>query len=358
MIEILYFGKRSYHCALKGKSRDRVSMTKKFIFSTFILLWILFPNVKGQDAAFSQFYANPLYLNPALAGNTECARVGLNFRNQWPGIPKAYLTYSASYEQNMPGINSGYGIMMMNDVQGGGLYSRTSIAGFYAYNLQISHAWVMNFGMKGAYYQEKLSTADFLFADQLDITTGEFGHNSVDLPDKSNITAIDFGAGVLFDYGNKIYFGFAADHLTQPSLTFYNDGDAKLAMKLTAHAGLNYNLTYGELGSDNPEDLVIQPNILYQQQADYKQLNAGLYISKFPFIFGGWFRNNFTNSDAVMILAGITYNNMRFAYNYDFTVSKLGGSSGGAHEISASWDFCIVKEPKRRKIRTIKSPSF
>jgi hypothetical protein len=59
-----------------------------------------------------------------------------------------------------------------------------------------------------------------------------------------------------------------------------------------------------------------------------------------------------------MILAGITYNNMRFAYNYDFTVSKLGGSSGGAHEISASWDLCIVKEPKRRKIRTIKSPSF
>ncbi len=333
-------------------------MTKKHIFIVLSFFVLFSIDAKSQDAAFSQFYANPLYLNPALAGNTECARLGLSYRDQGPGIPKAYLTYSIAYEQNLPGINSGYGVMVMNDIQGGGLYSRTNIAGFYAYNLKLTDQWIMNFGMKGAYYQEKLSAGELNFADQLDLTTGEFGSSSPDLPQKSNITALDFGAGMLFDYANKIYFGFAADHLTQPKLSFYTDGDAILPMKITGHAGLTYNLTYGELGSDNPEDIVLQPAVLYQQQSGYKQLNAGIFVSRYPFIFGGWFRNNFTNSDAVMILAGITYNNIKFAYNYDFTVSKLGGSSGGAHEISASFDFCVIKEAKRRKIRTIKSPSF
>ena len=56
-------------------------------------------DLKAQDVAFSQFYANQLYLNPALAGSARCPRVTLNYRNQWPGIPSTYVTYSASYDQ-------------------------------------------------------------------------------------------------------------------------------------------------------------------------------------------------------------------------------------------------------------------
>ena len=42
----------------------------------------------AQDPAFSQFYANPLYLNPAFAGTNICPRVNLNYRDQWPGYRK------------------------------------------------------------------------------------------------------------------------------------------------------------------------------------------------------------------------------------------------------------------------------
>ncbi len=40
----------------------------------------------AQDAHFSQYYANPLYLNPAFAGSDICPRVTLNYRNQKPVI--------------------------------------------------------------------------------------------------------------------------------------------------------------------------------------------------------------------------------------------------------------------------------
>ncbi len=333
-------------------------MSNKVIFSTLLLFWVAIFQVKGQDPAFSQFYANPLFLNPAMTGNTECARIALNYRNQWPALSKAYVTYSASYDQNLSSLNSGVGLMLMNDVQGNGIYARTTVGAYYAYNLQLTKDFVLNFGVKGAYYQEKLSGNDLTFADQLNMTTGQFDGVSADVPQKTNLTTMDFGSGLLLGYSNKGYLGFSADHLTEPNLSFYSNGTAKLPMKLTIHSGVSVNLTRGGLGSDNPEDLVIQPNILYQQQNAYKQLNVGFYMSKFPFIFGGWYRNNFSNSDAVMLLVGITYNNIKFGYSYDYTISQLGGSSGGAHEISASWDFCILKEPPRRKIRTIKSPMF
>ncbi|MEP7168941.1 MAG: type IX secretion system membrane protein PorP/SprF, partial [Bacteroidota bacterium] len=48
----------------------------------------------AQDPAFTQFYASPIYLNPAFAGSSRCPRLSLNYRNQWPGFDKTYITYS------------------------------------------------------------------------------------------------------------------------------------------------------------------------------------------------------------------------------------------------------------------------
>ena len=56
---------------------------------------------QAQDPAFSQFYANPLYLNPAFAGSNECPRANLNYRDQWPGIGRTYITTSASFDQHI-----------------------------------------------------------------------------------------------------------------------------------------------------------------------------------------------------------------------------------------------------------------
>ncbi|MBD3636284.1 MAG: type IX secretion system membrane protein PorP/SprF, partial [Crocinitomicaceae bacterium] len=36
----------------------------------------------SQDPEFTQFYANPIYLNPAMAGTHGCPRVCINHRNQ------------------------------------------------------------------------------------------------------------------------------------------------------------------------------------------------------------------------------------------------------------------------------------
>ncbi|MEZ7930391.1 MAG: type IX secretion system membrane protein PorP/SprF, partial [Flavobacteriales bacterium] len=78
---------------------------------------ILSTSALAQDPEFSQFYSNPLYLNPAFAGSNNCPRVALNYRNQWPAISGSFVTQSVSYDQRL-GYNKGAGIglLVTNDV--------------------------------------------------------------------------------------------------------------------------------------------------------------------------------------------------------------------------------------------------
>ena len=282
----------------------------------------------------------------------DCGRLGLNYRNQYPSLANAYVTYNVSYDQSLPSISSGFGLLVMNDAQGDGGLVRTSAALFYSYNLTVSSSINVRFGVKGAYYQEKLNWNKFIFASQIDPTTGNIDPNSGEPPPtKDNITTVDFAVGAVMSYSDLFFVGIAVDHLTQPSLSFYDNSDSKLPMKVTVNAGAMIN-------ASSRGDLLISPNVLYMQQENFHQLNAGLYINKYPFVVGGWFRHNFQNPDAVVALVGLTYNNLRVGYSYDFTVSQVGSKAGGAHEISFAWDFCIYKEKSRKHIRAIKSPSF
>src|SRR3954466_9509295 len=72
-------------------------MMRKYIFIVFALL--LTGILKAQDPHFSQFFSSPLTLNPAFTGKFDGQlRLAANHRDQWPSIPKAYVTTSASVD--------------------------------------------------------------------------------------------------------------------------------------------------------------------------------------------------------------------------------------------------------------------
>ena len=94
-------------------------------------------DVYSQDPEFTQFYANPLYLNPAFAGTHICPRVSMNYRNQWPGISGAFVTYAASFDKHSNSLHGGLGLLVTNDQAANSLRS-TTVSGMYAYQLKIS----------------------------------------------------------------------------------------------------------------------------------------------------------------------------------------------------------------------------
>ena len=54
-------------------------MIKNKLFALVAIVFLtFFQTAYAQDPSFTQFYANPLYLNPAMAGSANCPRVSMN----------------------------------------------------------------------------------------------------------------------------------------------------------------------------------------------------------------------------------------------------------------------------------------
>ena len=90
-------------------------MVRRFLIILALLILGSYGALKAQDPQFSQFYANPLYLNPAFAGSERCPRLSLSYRNQWPAFGSTYVTYNIAYDQYWHALRGGVGIYLMDD---------------------------------------------------------------------------------------------------------------------------------------------------------------------------------------------------------------------------------------------------
>jgi type IX secretion system PorP/SprF family membrane protein len=336
---------------------------KKLLLAALLAAFvILVADARAQDPHFTQFYANPIYLNPAFAGSARCPRINLNYRNQWPALARTYITYSASYDQHVDLLSGGIGINVLNDKAGEGTLSTTNISGIYAYQLNISRDFSIRLGLQATYIQKKLNWDLLTFGDMIDPRYGYIYATQEQRPNESR-SFTDFSAGILA-YSSTFYGGVAVNHLTEPDEAFIVEGTSELPRKITAHAGamlpLGGGLGYHYGTSRSDETTYLSPNIVYQQQISFNYLNLGAYILRAPMIGGLWLRANIDDGfkgESIIALVGIQKGLFKFGYSYDVTVSKLGNSTtGGAHEISFGMQFEC--RPKKKRFRTISCPSF
>lgn len=330
-----------------------MKVKKTLLILVMILTWII--EGFAQDVIYSQFYANPLYLNPALAGAKLDQRITLNYRNQWPSIKKGYVSYNASWDQQFNKISGALGVIVNADVAGGGVYNRFSGSGIYSYRIQATRYIVLNAAIEASYIQYKLDWNKLVFGDQIDIHTGNLEPTREYVPAKLNIGNVDFSAGLLGGYKESLYFGVAVNHLTRPDIAFYDGSENRLPMRWTIHSGVLIDFFQGMDGEDI-RNFSISPNFIYVQQGKFQQLNIGIYVNKFPFVTGIWMRHNFGNPDAMIALLGFQAKNYKIGYSFDYTISHLTNRSGGAHEISIAWLF--LRTLNTGRYHAMKCPTF
>ena len=123
--------------------------------------------MQAQDPQFTQFYANPIYLNPAYTGVTYEHRFIGNYRNQWLGLSKAYQTFSASYDYNLADVNSGIGFQLWRDVAGSSKFTTTSAGVSYAYHVKLDKFRELRGGMQFNYVSKTIDYTKLVFNDQL-----------------------------------------------------------------------------------------------------------------------------------------------------------------------------------------------
>lgn len=320
--------------------------------------------IKAQDIQYSQYYNNPLYLNPAFAGASPAHRIVLNHRLQWPNLPRVFSNSSFSYDANVKGLNSGFGILLNADKAGTANLRSNSLSFNYSYTVSFGNKWVFRPGVSFGIVSRDVDFQNIVFGDQIDFNVP--GSASFD-PDASLIEGsnyYDIGAGGLF-YNKKYWLGFSVFHLNKPNNSLLN-GSTTLDRRMTIHAGARFPLDNPMFRGDRYPSFA--PGIIYKLQGEFQQMDVGASFSYQPFSIGLWYRGlpflktieTQSSSDAVVLMFGLEYEKFQFGYSFDMTISGLGANTGGAHEFSMQYIFEFKSNPKRvkKRLKYLPCPAF
>ena len=320
-------------------------MKKITLLVSFLL--VVFAGI-AQDIHYSQFYASPLTLNPALTGINSCNyRVGVMYRSQWSSVSAdPYTTPSISFDINnvlQRIVKTGtlsLGALVLNDKAGAGDLSNLTVAGSIAYQRPLSASRRLNLsiGIQPGYVQKKVDFSKLTFENQFDGVDFNSGLSSGEnFDDKFGYFDLNAGAYLTYDFGKKssVFVGGSLFHIIPPKETFLNSADNKLGMRIVGHGGVKIGVT---------DKLDIIPQVLYMSQSKATEINLGLSLQYFinpdvALIIGAYDRLG----DAIIGMAAVEFKKVRIGFSYDVNTSSLKDVSNGngGFELSLSYTGCL-----------------
>jgi len=308
---------------------------KRIIKILSVLLFCAQAVTAQQDAQFSQYMFNGIYINPAYAGYKEQLNVHAFYRNQWTGINGAPKTMSLAVDAIANDGNVGLALQISSDRLGA--QRNQSIYGNYAYRIRLN-----------ADGTSRLAFGVGAGAVQLGIDGALLNPNDPEIYQPTGLQSTivpDARAGVYFS-NDRFYAGLSADNLVSQ----YIDVDR---YAFIAQPKPHYYLTAGML-LPLSQDILLKPSFLLKDDRGGPtslDINAFLILGQ-RFWLGGSYRTGVKlyNKDylqkdlsklnsAVAAIQFLPTDNLRLGYAYDFSIGPLQGYSSGTHEISVSYFF-------------------
>lgn len=320
-------------------------------------------SVKSQNYIFSQTYSSPSIVSPSFTGMMGRDRIALNFRDQWPGLNKTFVTYAFTYEHYARKLNSGFGIQILKDRAGNGDLAVTSTNFLYAYDLKINRKWHLRPGISFTYAERSLDFYKLQFPDELITGNNQTIETGLTF---QGAKYVDFNASVL-GYNEFYWGGITVEHLLRPNQALNRTFEARIPMRFIALWGARIPIKKNSRRSKVQESVSF--TALYRNQNMLDQFDIGAYYTKNPFVVGMWFRgfpivSGFNRDvspvffESIILLAGFQVMDLSIGYSFDFTLSGLMGRSQGAHEVSIIYQFRNLKREAKSKYAAIPCPGF
>ena len=310
---------------------------------------VSFFNSQAQDFHFSQFYASPLTLNPALTGKFNGhMRLSSVYRAQWSNVNTTsylYQTPSFSADFNLFKNKIGLGVVLLNDQTNNKTFN-TLEGGLSASYKIITEKFGISFGLQGWYSQ------NYFDYNKVNQNFRQTEPTAADV-----LRRFDFHTGIFSDYrlenNSVLYGGFSAYHLISPKDKFSTAGNpaASVPMKFTAQLG-------GDLVLNDKVNLI--PGLMYAYQAKASQINTGTTLAynlrkeddNHIILYAGlWSRWNGIQTQALIPKIGFEIKKIRVTAAYDMVTNSLrsvvNASSNirpNTFEISLNY---IFKNPER-----------
>ena len=319
--------------------------------------------LSAQDVHFTQFYASPLTLNPALTGAFDGRfRIQGVYRNQWAGVlDEPYKTFSTGLDLRFPLGSFGQrykdaaavGLVFFTDnVPGVELRTtQMAVSGAFHKAMDARNSQYLSLGFQVGLNQRSINFNNLTFNDQFNGTTGYTFQSAENFP-QNNFAFADFAVGLNYSYsspttGLGLFGGLSLYHLLEPDVSFYevNDDDVEavsLFRRYSAHVSANLPAT---------ERLSVQPRVMANLQGPHLAITAGSNLRMRAGGYGNsavhvglWARpvqdvNDGIALDAVIAMVGFEYDNVLLGFSYDATVNSLTTNrrAQGAFEISLAY---------------------
>jgi type IX secretion system PorP/SprF family membrane protein len=312
---------------------------------TFVVLFFMLLHVKAQqDAQFSQYIFNGIYLNPAYSGYKQDLQLHSFCRSQWTGLEGAPLTYAVAGDMAILDGAVGLGLLVNHDQLGA--QSSTSAYANAAYRIKFGRqedaSW-LSFGVGFGILQSGLDGSK-LNATQSGDMNVPTNFQSTSLPDAR--------VGVLYTTDN-FFVGASVDNI----LAQYMHPTANAQSLILIVPKPHKYFTAGALFSLN-DDTKVKPSIMIkdaQGSPTSIDVNTFFLLNEKVWIGGSYrtgfdaFKNNLQDglraSSAVVGMVEFYLGpDFRIGYAYDYSLNKLGSYGYGSHEISLD---IIFKSNKR-----------
>ena len=327
---------------------------------------LILSSAYGQDSQFSQFYANPLYLNPALTGShSGTYRIMANYRDQWSRPlerPLSTIAFGGDLKYNLKNAGSysagndivAIGLQFLSDRVGLLDYNTTQLSLYGAFHklLEKQSNQYLSVGLQLGIAQRGINYNNLDFQDEFD-GINQFSFPTQELLPANSQVAPDVSIGLHYSItpakNNSYYLGLAYQHWNRPNISFFNR-DARTAddyeavridAKITAHLGTSFPL--GDFAAIEPRAIYITQGVsqsgilgtnLRYELSDTDGLNTHL---------GLWIRSSRSLStwqptDAILSL-GIGKGGLLVGLSYDLNLRNLTGQAFGTStfELSVSY---------------------
>ncbi len=304
-------------------------------------------NCFAQDVRYTQSYANPLRINPAIMGANTDMKFILNYRSQWASIDKGYTT--SSFTGMLPiFLNDGkskfdIGISAMSDKAGA--FSTLDLGLAIDYSKEIAPNNNLCLSLIGGYVQRSLNASNLTYDNQYVLGSYSANNASKELTVNETTSLPDLGFGFMWFLNPdrekaklNAYLGLSGFHLNQPNQSFLGS-NSKLPMRFNYQGGI-------KIFGDNKID--ISPNVRVSMQNGNVETAAGLYVDynfsdDAKLVIGGWYRTR----DAIAFLIGFEHKSFTLGYSYDMVTTLNKVATGiNAHEITLSYKFSRLSKAK------------
>ena len=315
-------------------------MKNKICFAVVILFNLA--NSFAQDFHFSQFDANPLYLNPALTGERLNKQKGVllsaNYRDQ-----------SASYSKSSSSFNSiavGIDVPLNNRLSIGQFIgnNRSVDGAFNSFNILLSGSYKiisskddnnrhnLSVGLQAGLLNNSMNTQTFIYASQYSPTSSTGFDNNIpsgEIHSQLSYYKFDYNFGAYYRTKSKndklvITSGFSVYHIGKKDETTVVANT--IGMRINFHASAIYSVN---------SKIKITPLFLYMNQYKVDEYNIGALMNyvmqeNYEPIIGV----NLVHKKALVFQAGLMVKNSTFRLSYASPLSYFRSYDTQALEFS------------------------